>query len=256
MWLCRAGIALTAAALAASACSGREQPAPELTVAAAVSLSEALADVAAAWRERTGQEISFNLAGSNTLARQILQGAPVDVFVSADERQMDRVERGTALEPGTRAAVAENTLVVVVPGEGRPRWTDASPLAASGVRRIAIGDPEAVPAGVYAKAWLQRAGLWDKVRPRIVPTASVRAALAAVDTASADAAIVYRTDARVGGRRSAVYEIPASESPRIVYYAAVVKRSRDPAAARAFVSFLAGHEGTAILLRHGFASVR
>jgi molybdate transport system substrate-binding protein len=252
MWL-RPGAAALFLVVAA-ACSGRDRSAPVLTVAAAVSLTDAMTDVAGAWRRETGREVIFNFAGSNTLARQILQGAPVDVFVSADERQMDRVSG--AIESASRVPVARNTLVVIVPGRGRARWSDPAALNSAAVSRIAIGDPEAVPAGVYARIWLEKIGLWDGSRSRIVPTVNVRAALAAVDTGSVDAAIVYRTDARLEGSHSVVYEVPASDAPAILYYAAVVARSRDAAGAREFVRFLAGEEGAAILERHGFEHVR
>jgi molybdate transport system substrate-binding protein len=176
------------------------------------------------------------------------------VFVSADERQMDRVSR--AIEPASRVPIARNGLVVIVPGRGRPQWPDPAPLYSAAVARIAIGDPEAVPAGVYARIWLERTGHWERVRSRIVPTANVRAALAAVDTGSADAAIVYRTDARLGGSHSAVYEVPISAAPVILYYAAVVAHSQDAAGAREFVRFLAGPRSAEILERHGFEHVR
>jgi molybdate transport system substrate-binding protein len=208
------------------------------------------------YQARETRHVAFNFAGSNTLARQILSGAPVDVFVSADARQMDRVERAGGLLPGTRAAIAGNTLVVIVPGAARQPWTSPRALLSPEIRRIALADVEAVPAGVYAKAWLERAGLWDEVKTKVVPTTSVRAALASVDTASADAAVVYRTDARIRGDRSVVYRVPPAESPPIVYYAAVTAQAESAAAARAFVALLAGESGREILMRHGFADVR
>jgi molybdate transport system substrate-binding protein len=244
--------ALGAGLLAACGTSG-ERP---LTVAAASSLTEVLTEIASIYREREHREVRFNFAGSNTLARQILSGAPVDVFVSADARQMDRVERAGAVLGGTRTPIAGNALVVVTPGRGRQQWTDAQPLLSPAVRRIAIADVEAVPAGVYARAWLERVGLWEQVRTRLVPTASVRAALAAVDTGSADAAIVYRTDARVPGERSVVYEVPETAAPPIVYYAAVVGQSRNAGVARRFVDLLASEEGRGVLKQHGFSDIR
>jgi molybdate transport system substrate-binding protein len=229
---------------------------PPLIVAAATSLTEVLTEIASIHRERGRRDVSFNFAGSSALARQILSGAPVDVFVSADARQMDRVERAGAVLGGTRRPIAGNALVVVVPGTGRQQWTNAHPLMSPAVRRIAIADVDAVPAGVYAKAWLERQEMWEQVTDKLVPTANVRAALAAVDTASADAAIVYRTDARVPGERSVVYEVPEAAAPPIVYYAAVIAQSRSAGAARAFVDLLASEEGRGVLTRHGFSDVR
>ena len=254
MWLRRACAGL--AAVCVAGCGGQTPSSSALTVGAAVSLTEPLTGIARAWRDETGTDVTFNFAGSNTLARQILQGAPVDVFVSADARQMDRVQEGGALVPETRTPIARNRLVVVVPAGAAAPWRDAIPLASDKIATIAIGDPDAVPAGVYARAWLERIGLWEQVRDRIVPTANVRAALTAVDSGAADAAVVYRTDTGRDGRRSVVYEVPASESPEIVYYAAVLEGARNLPAARAFVSFLAGETASRILSRHGFARVR
>jgi molybdate transport system substrate-binding protein len=256
MWLRPALVFVCAASLAGCGDPRQTANGPSITVAAAVSLTESLTEVAAAWRAETGQELTFNFAGSNTLARQILQGAPADVFVSADAVQMDRVEAGGAIVPGTRAAIARNRLVVVIPGAGRPRWPTAAPLESDAIATVALGNPDAVPAGAYAKAWLERVGLWERMRDRVVPMASVRAALAAVETGAADAAVVYRTDAGPSTRRTVVYEVPEAESPEIVYYAGVVKDAPRVDDARAFVSFLAGERGSAILSRHGFSSVR
>lgn len=253
MWPRLAGAALGVGLLAAACGESGERP---LTVAAASSLTEALTEVASLYREREQRDVAFNFAGSNTLARQILSGAPVDVFVSADARQMDRVERAGAVLGGTRRPIAGNALVVVVPGTSRQQWTNAQPLLSPAFRRIAIADVDAVPAGVYARAWLQRVGLWEQVTTKLVPTASVRAALAAVDSSSADAAIVYRTDARVRGARSVVYEVPETAASPIVYYAAVIAQSRSAGAARAFVDLLAGEQGRGVLRQHGFSDVR
>ena len=251
MWLCLRATALIAVAAAACSTAGSD---PTLTGAAAVSMTEAMTEVAEAWHRKTGRQIEFTFAASNTLARQILQGAPVDVFVSADRRQMERV--AAAIEAATRTPIAQNALVIIVPGRGRARWSSADPLRSPDVARIAVGNPEAVPAGAYAKEWLEQAGLWGSVESRLIPTVNVRAALAAVNSGSADAAIVYRTDARQDGNYSVAYDIPPSDSSPIVYYAAVTLQARDAVAARAFVTFLAGPEGAAILTRRGFDHVR
>ena len=224
---------------------------PPLTVSAAVSLTEALEDVAAAFRTAGGAPVTFNLAGSNVLARQIVNGAPVDVFVSADEAQMDVVARAGLIVEGTRVDVTGNTLVLVA--DARTSIRTLADLGNDEVRRIAIGDPAAVPAGVYTRKYLEDIGLWAQLEPKIVPMTNVRAALTSVQNGSAAAAFVYATDARVAPALKVVTTIAGARAPRIVYPACVVRTTRQPAAAAAFVKFLRSPAAAAILARHGFA---
>jgi molybdate transport system substrate-binding protein len=225
--------------------------APPLTISAAVSLTEALEEVAAAYRAAGGAPVTFNFAGSNVLARQIVNGAPVDVFVSADETQMEVVARAGMVVEGSRVEVASNALVLVA--DARTSIRTLADLGNAEVRRIAIGDPAAVPAGVYARRYLEDIGLWERLEPKIVPTTNVRAALTSVQNGSASAAFVYATDARVAPALKVVVTVSGTRAPRIVYPACVVRTSRQPAAAAAFVKFLRGPAAAAILARHGFA---
>jgi molybdate transport system substrate-binding protein len=223
-------------------------------VSAAVSLTDALTAVAEQYGKGGRGTIRFNFAGSNVLARQILAGAPADVFISADEAQMDAV--APLLLDGSRVNLLRNQLAIVVPND-RPR-TIANPreLAEPAFRRIAIGDPAAVPAGVYARAWLEQEGVWPAVVSRIVPGGSVRAALAAVESGAADAAIVYRTDARVALKATVAYVVPADRGPRIVYPAAVVRASAARDEAKRFVDYLRGADAARIFERFGFSPIR
>ena len=223
-----------------------------ITVSAAVSLTEALEEVAAASRAAGGPAVTFNFAGSNVLARQIVNGAPVDVFISADDTQMDVVERAGLVAAGTRAGVAGNRLVLVA--DARSPVTSVEDLGAATVRRIAIGDPAAVPAGVYARSYLERIGQWTRLEPKIVPSANVRAALTAVQNGSVDVAFVYATDARLAPRLKVVTTITGAAAPRIVYPGCVVKTTRQPAAAAQFLQFLRTTAALAILQRHGFTA--
>jgi molybdate transport system substrate-binding protein len=222
-----------------------------LTVSAAISLGEALEDAAAAFRGSGGAAIALNLAGSNVLARQIAAGAPVDVFISADDAQMDVVERAGLIVPGTRVPLVGNQLVVVVE-EGRSDVASIQDLASARIRRIAIGDPEAVPAGLYARLYLERIGLWAQLAPRVVPSSNVRAALVAVQNGAADAAIVYATDARIASGVRVAVSIGGRYAPRIVYPAAVVKASRQPAEAARFLAFLQTAGARRIFEARGF----
>lgn len=223
-----------------------------LTVSAAVSLTEALEDVARAYRAAGGGPVVFNLAGSNVLARQIVSGAPVDVFISADTAQMDVVEKAGLVAPGSRLPIAGNRLAVVVRASRTPVPRSIQDLAAADVRRIAIGDPAAVPAGVYARAYLERVGLWQQLERKIVPTSNVRGALAAVQQESADAAVVYVTDARIAPDLRAALIVDGPDSPRIVYPACIVRSTKRRADAERFLRFLQSADAMTILTRHGF----
>lgn len=226
------------------------QASSPLTVSAAISLTEALEEAAAAYRVAGGTPVVFNFGGSNALARQIVNGAPVDVFISADEAQMEVVEKADLVGAGTRVPVVGNRLVLVV--DSRSRVRAVTDLGVAEIRRIAIGDPLAVPAGVYARQYLERINEWTRLQPKIVPVANVRAALTAVQNGSADAAFVYGTDARIAPALRVVATITGPQAPRIVYPGAVVRTSRHPRAAAKFLEFLRTPPALAIFEKHGF----
>ena len=211
-----------------------------ILVFAAASLTDALQDIGARYERETGTRIVFNFAGSATLARQIENGAPADLFLSADESTMRRIRTAEQVR------LLSNTLVVVVPARSEIRdWTAA--------RTIAIAEPSSVPAGIYARAWLQRAGLWDQLAPRLVPTENVRAALAATASGNAEAAIVYRTD--VFPRVRVVHEVPPGDAPEIVYPFAVLADAPQPAEARRFLAYLQSDAAMALFAKHGFRGI-
>jgi molybdate transport system substrate-binding protein len=231
---------------------GSSPPGGPITVSAAISLSDVLEDAASEFVRLGGGRVRFNFAGSNVLARQIVNGAPADVFISADQAQMDFAERAGAILPGSRRAVASNQLAVVALPDRAAQVREAFPRAASRIRRLAIGDPAAVPAGVYARQYLERQGLWAAYEPRIVPTGNVRSALAAVENGSVDAAIVYVTDARAPRHVHIVLKIPVEQAPSIAYAAAVVAASLNKEGAERFLTFLQSERGRAIFARFGF----
>lgn len=227
---------------------------PLVTVSAAISLTDALEECGRAYRAGGRGDVRFNFAGSNVLARQILSGAPVDLFVSADEAQMQRVEAAGAVTPGTRVDLLANKLAVVVSSTS-PAVTTVEALAQPAFRRIALGDPEAVPAGVYAKGYLQAAGIWDRLSARVVPVANVRAALTAAETGTVDAAIVYESDlisTTATTRARLAFVVSGRGAPHIVYPAAVLARSKNRAGAERFLTFLRGREAAAIFRRFRF----
>jgi molybdate transport system substrate-binding protein len=226
-------------------------PPPQLLVSVAASLADAMTDVARRYEQQTGQRVSLNVGGSNFLARQIVEGARADVFVSADDAQMDVAERAGRLVPGSRVALLTNQLVVVGTPGSSVRVGAAKDLAAPAVRRLALGNPESVPAGVYARRWLDGAGVWPSVAARVVPTVTVRAALAAVRSARADLAVVYLTDARTEPTVPVLFTVPASEAPPIRYPAALVVGRLQNHAAR-FLAFLQEPDARAVFLAAGF----
>lgn len=229
--------------------------AAEVTVFAAASLTDALQAIAQAYEPASGDTLRFNFGASSTLARQIQQGAPADLFFSADEAKMDGLARAGLLAAGTRRSLLSNTLVVVVNVDGGPVIAAPADLAEPAVGRLALAEPGTVPAGIYAKEWLQKIGLWARVRARVIPTENVRACLAAVASGNADAGIVYRTDAAISKKVKIVYGVPSSEGPAISYPLALLRDAPHAAAARKFAAYLAGPEVRTVFVHYGFLPV-
>ena len=239
---------LALALVAGPACE--RAPSASLVVSAASSLTNVLQEIAQLYEQQSGVHVVLNFGASNTLARQIRAGAPVDLFISADAPQMDGV--AADLAPGTRVDLLSNQLAIAVPDDRARRFTSARELTDAGIRRIAIGDPAAVPAGVYAKSYLQRIGVWTAVEPKVVPAGSVRLALAAVESGAADAAIVFRTDIQTAPRAREAFVVPRDEGPDIVYPAAVIRSGANADGSRRFLAFLRTSEAAAIFQRAGF----
>lgn len=226
--------------------------AAELMVFAAVSLTEALQEHTAAYEAATGTKVVFNFGASSLLARQIQEGAPADVFFSADEAKMDELGKKGLLVPGTRLTLLSNTLVVVIESGSAVKLESPRDLAAPVVRHIAIAEPSSVPAGIYAKQYLKSAGVWRAVIDKLVPVENVRAALAAVEAGNCEAGIVYRTDARVSKRVQVAFEVPPALGPRISYPVAVVASSAQQEAAQRFVAFLRSDAARESFTARGF----
>jgi molybdate transport system substrate-binding protein len=223
----------------------------EVLVSAASSLGEVMAEAGRAFEARARTRVVLNLGASNALARQVRAGAPVDVLVTAAEAPIAQL--GPLVRGDTSVDLASNQLVVVVPDDRPAGWTSITRLARPDVRRVAVGDPAGVPAGVYAKAYLESLGLWTALQPKLVPTGSVRLALAAVESGSVDAAVVYRTDVALARRSRIAWLVPSSEGPRIRYVGVVTRDAPNARGAERFLTFLAGPEVAALLQRAGFA---
>jgi len=225
---------------------------PVVRVAAASSLADVLKVVGADFTRTTGVKIEMVVGGSNVLARQILAGAPADVFFSADAAKMDDLEKAGLVEPGTREDQLSNRLAVVVPAGRGLRISLLSDLALPGVGKVCTGDPKAVPVGVYARRCLEKLGLWDSVRQKIVAVDNVRAALAAVESGNVDAGIVYRTDAATSKKVEVALEVPEVEGLPIVYPMAMLKGARDGAAARRFLEHMNSDSSRRVFEKFGF----
>lgn len=223
-----------------------------ITVFAAASLTDSLREIGDAYQQRTRKRIVFNFAGSSTLARQIDAGAPADIFFSADEAKMDWLEMRGLVVTNSRRSCLGNVLVVVVASAEGAAVHRPEDLAMPWVKRIALADPKAVPAGMYARAWLEGRDLWTEVAPKVVPTENVRAALSAVEAGNADAAVIYRTDAVISKKVRVAVTVPRGEGPAIRYPVARLRESRQPEAAQAFLDFLTGAEAQRVFARHGF----
>ncbi|WP_193212502.1 molybdate ABC transporter substrate-binding protein [Luteolibacter marinus] len=222
--------------------------AAELRVAAAASLAESIAEIATTYQKANRTRVTPVIGGSNVLARQIENGAPLDVFISADNATMSRLAKAGLVRDV--APLLTNALVVVVPTDSTASIRSAADLANLG--RIAIGDPMAVPAGIYARKWLETKELWETLKPKCIGAENVRAALAVVESANVDAAIVYRTDAAVSTKSRIVWTVPADESPQIVYPVACCATTGDPGEAARFIAFLRSPAVADIFKAHGF----
>lgn len=213
----------------------------EITVLAAASLTDALAEIGERFESKTGIRVHFSFAGSSTLARQVEEGVPADLFFSADEQKMDVLQKRNLIAPSSRRSFLSNSLAVIARRESKVDLESAS--------TIALAEPNSVPAGIYARAYLQQIGLWERVAPRIIPTENVRAALAAVEAGNADLAIVYSTDARTSSEVRTLQEVPW---PSISYPVALLAGSNSAGAAARFLEYLQSPEARAIFAKHGF----
>jgi molybdate transport system substrate-binding protein len=229
--------------------------AQELTVFAAASLTDGMKDVSAQWARTGHRPLRMSFGSSSTLARQIEQGAPANLFASADQKWMDYLAEKKLIAADTRKDLLGNDLVLVVAAD-KPQHVTIGPgfdmpglLGPNG--RLATGDPEHVPVGIYAEQSLRKLGLWDAVAPRLARTEDVRAALLLVERGEAPAGIVYTTDAAVSKAVMVAGVFPANSHDPVSYPFAVVA-SGDTPEARALMAYLAGPEARAIFVRRGF----
>ena len=229
--------------------------AQELTVFAAASLTDAMKDISAQWAQAGHPPLRMSFGSSSTLARQIEQGAPANIFASADQKWMDYLGDKKLIVADTRKDLLGNDLVLVVSAD-RPQHVTIGPnfnllgmLGTSG--RIATGDPAHVPVGIYAEQALRKLGIWDAVSPRLARADDVRSALLLVERGEAPAGIVYATDAAVSKAVMVAGTFPADSHDPVSYPFAVIKAG-DTLQARGLMTFLAGPEARAVFVQRGF----
>jgi len=231
--------------------AGMSLHAVTVTVFAAASLTDSLKQIAADYEKTSGDIVVFNFAASGTLARQIAAGAPADIFFAADESKADALEKKGLLASGTRKSLLGNTLVIVTTPDAVMVYSPAD-LTNAAIQHIALGDVKTVPAGTYAKAYLEKIGVWPAVETKIVPCESVRAVLAAVESGNVDAGFVYKTDAAISKKVKVAYEVPAADAPKISYPLALLKDAPQPDAAKKFIGYLDADAATTVFKQFGF----
>ncbi len=232
---------------------GTSQAQTTLVVSAAASMQDALKTIAADYRRREpGTTVRFNFASSGTLQRQIESGAPVDVFISAARKNMDELQARGLIVANTRRNLARNRLVLIVPQNSRAAVRSFRDLKNPQVSRVALGAPQSVPAGKYAQELLQKIGIWHVVEKKSVRTKDVRGVLTQVKLGNVTAGMVYRTDALSSSKVRIVSTAPEKLHAPIVYPLAVIKASKNQAAARRFTAYLTSAPAQKVLQRFGF----
>jgi molybdate transport system substrate-binding protein len=228
-----------------------------IMVSAAASLTGPFTDIASHFeRQNSGTNVSLNFGGSGNLRKQIEGGAPVDVFASADETQIDILANESLIDNSSREDFAQNSLVLIVPENSTLNITGLKDLADPKVQKIGIGNPDTVPAGNYTRTALTEAGLWSQLENKTVLAEDVRQVLLYVERGEVDAGFVYATDAKTANPKTIKIVTNVSVSTPVTYPIAVVSSSKHKEKAQKFLDFVAGKEGQKILKEYDFASIQ
>ena len=257
------GLIIWAILMGASACrpeqpSGNVPSHPQnIVVAAAVSLENAFGEIARLYSAQTGTKVDFSFGGSGELEKQIEAGAPVDVFASAGAKEMDELQAQGLTVAASRTDFAGNILVLVVPADSKLGLASFAQLAEPSVKRIAIGNPKTVPAGLYARQSLRHLHLWSRLHPRLIFAEDVRQALYYVMRDEVNAGIVYSTDVPIAhGKVTIAAQAPDGSYGPVLYPIAIVKGCSHPEAAESFIHLVLSQQGKSILSKYGFRSTK
>jgi molybdate transport system substrate-binding protein len=232
----------------------RAQSTYEITISAAISLKDAFEDIGKTFKEKNpGTKLLFNFGGSGDLARQIEAGAPVDVFASAAQKDMDDLDQKDRIIKETRKDFARNRLVLIIPMKSSIPLSSFNDLRRKEFQKIAIGNPKTVPAGRYAEDVIRYFNLWDGIKDRLIFAENVRQVLDYVARGEVDAGLVYSTDAMVRSKEVRfVAEAPEQSHHPVIYPIAVIKGSKNEALARKFIDVVTSGEGEKIFKKYGF----
>ena len=244
-------------------CGGNAQPpAPkaaealkqvELNISAAVSMKDALAEIQINYQKKAPHvKLLYNLGASGSLQKQIEQGAPTDIFISAAPKQMNELETKNLVNKASRKNLLENKLVLIVPKDSTLKISKLEELQNETVKQISIGETKVVPAGQYAEQALKKLGVWEKVQSKIVFAKDVRTVLTYVDTGNVDAGLVYKTDAASSSKVKILAIAPDGSHDPIIYPAAILAGSKNAKAAEEFLAYMAGPEGKTVFEKYGF----
>jgi molybdate transport system substrate-binding protein len=232
---------------------GCAAPAVTLNVSAAASLTDALKEINVLYmQDNPGVTVTSNFGSSGTLQKQIENGAPTDIFVSAASAQMDALQKGKLIIDDTRQDLLINKVVLIVPIGNPLDITDFKGLVSDKVTKIAIGDPKSVPAGTYGQQVFDKFGISDSVKSKLVLAGDVRQVLTYVESGNVDAGVVYLTDAKISTKVVIVANAPDDINAKIVYPVAVVKASKSVDAARVYEKYLFGSRAKAVFDKYGF----
>ena len=228
--------------------------AAELTVSAAASLTNAFRELAPLYEARNpGDTVQLNFAGSGALLQQIAKGAPVDVFMSAAQKQMEALKSGNLMLDGSIKTLLVNKVVLITPGDSDLEISSFDDLKDEAVKKIAIGDPGNVPVGQYSEEIFQNLDLKDKIQPKLILGNDVRSVLTWVENGEVDCGIVYATDAFTTDKVNIVTEAPEGSHKEVTYPVGVVKESKHADESKAFLDFLSTEKAASIFEKYGFS---
>ncbi|MDD5700918.1 MAG: molybdate ABC transporter substrate-binding protein [Dehalococcoidales bacterium] len=227
-----------------------------LNISVAASLTDAIKEINSLYiKDRPQVTITPNFASSGTLQQQIENGAPVDVFLSAAQAQMDNLQKKDLIVNDTRRNFVMNEVVMIVPDDSTLGLTSFNDLATDRVEKVAVGDPKSVPAGTYAHQAFDQLGITAQIQPKEILGSDVRQVLTYVESGNVDAGIVYSTDAMISSRVKVVASAPAEINAKIVYPVAVIKASRIPDAANDYLNFLFSVQAKTAFEKYGFTPI-
>ncbi len=250
-------IGLISVLLAILVMTGCSKPTPvELNVSAAASLTDVLQTINALYmQEHSNITIVANYASSGILQKQIEQGAPVDIFISAAAKQMDALQNGGLILNETRQDLLNNKVVLVVPSDSTLEISNFTDLLNDDVKHIAIGDPEFVPSGIYGKQVFEVLGIYEQIQAKLILQIDTPHVIGVIETGNVEAGIVYSTDAAIRAKIKIVANAPDEVNSKIVYPMAVIKASTNVEAAKDYLNFLISDEAKAIFEQYGFVVV-